>query len=65
MMEQLGWSQLAIKSRDPRLVLFYSIVYNHIRRETVRNFVPYLCQLVLRRHLVGKTLRNVCHCVVT
>jgi len=23
--------------------------------------VPYLCQLIFYRHLVGKTLRNVCH----
>jgi len=27
-----------------------------------RNFVSYLCQLIFCRHLVGKTLRNVCHC---
>jgi len=27
-----------------------------------RNFVSYLCQLIFCRHLVGKTLKNVCHC---
>jgi len=30
-----------------------------------RNFVPYLCQLRFRRHLLGETLSNVCYSAVT
>jgi len=40
----------------------YNCNYNTQGDSEWRNFVPYLCAGDFCRHLVGKTLKNVCHC---